>query len=634
MRAETPGRASDAVQRGGSSLGRRPLVGGPRLPRPGERHPGPGPKVVLVGDSIRLGYAAGVAARLSGKAVVVSPPENGGDSVNVLAHLDEWVVRQKPDVVHLNCGLHDLKTSRGNGRRQVEPDRYVENLRRIVARVRESTDAALVFADTTPILDERHARRGADFDRTEADVRRYNAAAATVMGELGVPVHDLHWVVNQGGVETMLGPDGTHYTAAGYDRLAEAVADCVLRQLTVRRYRPLPSPASGPEAAAEYARASARRAALVPETYRGLRVGEFRIPAGADAWQKQRPAVRRAVVASLGDLPPRPSPPRARIVSRELRPGYTLEKVSLDNGADGKVSGADVGPVRPEWAGARGPLAALVDARQDPGGDPRDQRRRRTRSARPSCARGMRSSPPTLTGTAIAPAPGRRGRRNRAGPSRKTSSSSISGSAAPSGACSSATTRSRSTTWSRRPEVDASRIGATGISMGSTRAWWLAAVDDRVAAVVAVACLTRYQNLIAHGELRHHGVYYFVNGLLNHFDTEGVLALIAPRPFLALTGELDAGSPADGVRVLERAVGGTYQALGAGERFRSVLYPEVGHTYTPEMRAEMLAWLARWLHPDAVAPAGLAPARRGPEPPSRHRLSDAAGPFHSRPLFG
>jgi len=151
-----------------------------------------------------------------------------------------------------------------------------------------------------------------------------------------------------------------------------------------------------------------------------------------------------------------------------------------------------------------------------------------------------------------------------------------------------------------RPEVDASRIGATGMSMGSTRAWWLAAVDERVAAVVAVACLTRYQNLIAHGELRAHGVYYFASGLLKHFDTEGVLALIAPRPFLALTGDLDAGSPADGVRALERSVGGTYQALGAGDRFRSILYPEVGHAYTPEMRAEMLAWFGRWLRPEAV----------------------------------
>src|SRR5512137_3211108 len=113
-----------------------------------------------------------------------------------------------------------------------------------------------------------------------------------------------------------------------------------------------------------------------------------------------------------------------------------------------------------------------------------------------------------------------------------------------------------------RPEVNASRIGATGMSMGSTRAWWLAAVDERIAAVVGVACLTRYQNLIAHGQLRQHGVYYFVDGLLRQFDTEGVIALIAPRPFLALTGDLDAGSPADGVRVIEDKTSALYGVLG------------------------------------------------------------------------
>ena len=70
------------------------------------------PKVVLVGDSIRLGYAPLVAKRLEGKARVVSAEANGGDSANVLAHLDEWVIREKPAVVHLNCGLHDLKLSK------------------------------------------------------------------------------------------------------------------------------------------------------------------------------------------------------------------------------------------------------------------------------------------------------------------------------------------------------------------------------------------------------------------------------------------------------------------------------------------------------------------------------------------
>jgi hypothetical protein len=131
--------------------------------------------------------------------------------------------------------------------------------------------------------------------------------------------------------------------------------------------------------------------------------------------------------------------------------------------------------------------------------------------------------------------------------------------------------------------------------MGSTRAWWLAALDDRVKCVVGVACLTRYQNLLAHGELRQHGVYYFVIGLLEHFDIEGVLALLAPRPFLALNGELDAGSPADGIREIEKRLGAVYAALGARDAFRSVRYAHTGHVYTPAMRKEMLAWFAKWL---------------------------------------
>jgi dienelactone hydrolase/lysophospholipase L1-like esterase len=562
------------------------------------------PKVVLIGDSIRLGYAPRVKARLEGKALVVSPPENGGDSSNVLAHLDEWVLREKPDVVHLNCGLHDLKRSKADGRHQVEPDRYAENLHRIVARIREGCDAALIFADTTPILDERHARRGADFDRTEADVRRYNGAAVAVMTELGVPVHDLHWVVEQGGPETVLGPDGTHYTDTGSDRLAEAVADCVMRQVIIRRYRPLPKPPSGPAAAAVSRTAAPRRDALVPEAYRRLKVGEFRIPEDEGAWKERRPAVLRAVLESLGDLPPRPSPSRARVLAREIRRGYTLEKVAVENGVDGDVTALLLLP-----EGRKGPVPAIL---------------------------WLHSSTPDKTQVII---PGTNGGEEPLGESLVRAGYAVlapdtywhgdRAGTGPSGTAGSGRSEQDDlfklnlwlgrTLWGMfvrddqvaldylcsRPEVDATRIGATGMSMGSTRAWWLAAVDERVAAVVAVACLTRYQNLIAHGELRQHGVYYFVDGLLRHFDTEGVLALVAPRPLLALTGELDAGSPADGVRDLERAVRGTYEALKARDRFRSVLYPEVGHAYTPAMRAEMLDWFARWLRPEAAAgPAG------------------------------
>jgi dienelactone hydrolase/lysophospholipase L1-like esterase len=554
------------------------------------------PRIVLIGDSIRLGYAPLVAERLKGRAVVVSPSANGGDSGNVLKHLEEWVIREKPQVVHLNCGLHDLKLDKQTKKHQVELGPYEANLREIVSRIRKETQAVIVCANTTPIHDQRHGGRGANFDRFQADVERYNAAAESIMREAGVPVHDLHWLVQRNDPEKMLLRDGTHYTPEGYARLAEAVSDCLLRQLTVLRPRSLSSPASGAEAAAAYRKTEMERDALVPSAYRNLQVGTFRPPASADVWKAERPEVLRKVRDSLGDLPPRPSPQQVRVVSRELRPGYTLERVAINNGVDGEVSALLLVPT-----GLKAPAPAVMWLHSSTPD--------KNQVLTPNTFWGEAPLGETLVRAGyVVLAPDAYWHGDRAG-------------TGPAGRAETAREEHESlfklhlwlgrTLWGMfvrddqialdylcsRPEVDPKRIGATGMSMGSTRAWWLAAVDERLAAAVGIACLTRYQNLIAHGQLRQHGVYYFTNGLLKHFDSEAVVALIAPRPFLALTGELDAGSPADGVRAIEQQAGKVYSALGAPERFRSVLYPEVGHTVTPEMRREMLDWFARWLKP-------------------------------------
>jgi hypothetical protein len=133
------------------------------------------------------------------------------------------------------------------------------------------------------------------------------------------------------------------------------------------------------------------------------------------------------------------------------------------------------------------------------------------------------------------------------------------------------------------------------MSMGSTGAWWLAALDGRVKAAVGVACFMRYRELIAAGQLRAHALYFFVPNILKHFDTEAVLGLVAPRPFLALTGDSDPTSPPDGIRVLEEKLGRIYGLYDARDKFRSVVYPNTDHTYTPAMKQEMAAWFERWL---------------------------------------
>ncbi len=146
-----------------------------------------------------------------------------------------------------------------------------------------------------------------------------------------------------------------------------------------------------------------------------------------------------------------------------------------------------------------------------------------------------------------------------------------------------------------RPEVDPNNVGVMGISMGATRTWWLMALDDRLKAGVAVACLTRYQDLIASGGLKGHGIYYFVPGMLKHFDSEAVVACIAPRPILFLTGDQDRGSPASGVKSIESAARPAWELSGQSTNFVSRLYPGLGHVYTTEMWDRTLDWWLRYI---------------------------------------
>jgi fermentation-respiration switch protein FrsA (DUF1100 family) len=121
------------------------------------------------------------------------------------------------------------------------------------------------------------------------------------------------------------------------------------------------------------------------------------------------------------------------------------------------------------------------------------------------------------------------------------------------------------------------------------------ALDDRPKTGVAVACLTRYQDLITSESLKAHGIYYFVPGLLNHFDTEAIVALAAPRPMLFMTGDQDSGSPVAGIQKIEAAVRPVYRLYGAEADFQNEIYPGLGHVYTPEMWQKTRAWFKKRL---------------------------------------
>ncbi len=145
-----------------------------------------------------------------------------------------------------------------------------------------------------------------------------------------------------------------------------------------------------------------------------------------------------------------------------------------------------------------------------------------------------------------------------------------------------------------RPDVDGERIGTIGMSMGSTMAWWIAALDARVKVCVDICCMTDYAALIAAGGLDGHGIYYFVPSLLKHFSTGQINALIAPRPHLSLAGNLDPLTPPEGLERIDRELRQIYEALGANEAWQMQRY-ESGHQETALMRSEIMAFLEKWL---------------------------------------
>jgi lysophospholipase L1-like esterase len=187
--------------------------------------------LLLIGDSVRKDYQPLVGRMLAGAVEVRGPEENCGDSRSVLAHLDDWVFSRPPDLVHINCGLHDIKRDFGQTRRAVPLAEYRRNVRDILARL-VAANLAVIWASTTPVNEAWHHRLK-PFDRMAADVDAYNAAAGAIAGELGVCVDDLHAAVMTAGRDRLLLPDGVHFNPDGRETQARAVVAAVRERLAL-----------------------------------------------------------------------------------------------------------------------------------------------------------------------------------------------------------------------------------------------------------------------------------------------------------------------------------------------------------------------------------------------------------------
>lgn len=174
------------------------------------------PRVLLIGDSISIGYTPEVQKLLAGKANVHRIPANGGPTKKGLEGLKAWLGDGKWAVIHFNWGLHDLKSGK-DGKKQVSPEDYEKNLRELVRQMK-ATGAKLIWAATTPVPDATVTP-----PRLNSDVVAYNAIARKIMEENQIAVNDLYSFALPLLAEIQL-PANVHFTSQGSQALAKPVA--------------------------------------------------------------------------------------------------------------------------------------------------------------------------------------------------------------------------------------------------------------------------------------------------------------------------------------------------------------------------------------------------------------------------
>ena len=184
------------------------------------------PRVLLIGDSISIGYTIPVREELKGVANVHRPRTNCGPTTRGVDQIDAWLGEGKWDVIHFNFGLHDLVCMDANGKRvsptdgkpQVPLADYAKNLETLVARLKK-TDAKLIFATTTPVP------AGEPIRIPDSD-KEYNEVALKVMKTHDIAIDDLNGFVRSRKAEGML-PHNVHFTPAGSKALAGQVANSI-----------------------------------------------------------------------------------------------------------------------------------------------------------------------------------------------------------------------------------------------------------------------------------------------------------------------------------------------------------------------------------------------------------------------
>ena len=145
-----------------------------------------------------------------------------------------------------------------------------------------------------------------------------------------------------------------------------------------------------------------------------------------------------------------------------------------------------------------------------------------------------------------------------------------------------------------RPEVDRTRLGCVGLSVGGYRSFLLAALDPRIKAAVDVGWMSSFGPHIKRHVVNSIGLTFHIVGLYRYLDLPDLAALIAPRSVMVINGSQDQLFPPEGVEAAFRKIEQCFRKAGVPERQRCRLY-DAPHRFDAQMQADAWEWLERSL---------------------------------------
>lgn len=187
------------------------------------------PRVLIIGDSISIGYTPFVKKYFSNKAIVFHNEGNAQHTGIGLKNIEKWLSDEHWDIIQFNWGIWDLcyrhpdskeygHRDKINGKPEFTIEEYATNLDSLVSIIKKKSNAKLIFVTTTYVPEDEPGRH-------TSDVKKYNDAAKVVMKKHGILVNDIYGQSINIHKEYGEGSNNVHYTRQGYEKLSELIIE-------------------------------------------------------------------------------------------------------------------------------------------------------------------------------------------------------------------------------------------------------------------------------------------------------------------------------------------------------------------------------------------------------------------------